>query len=148
MNYLLDTNILLRLAEESNSQYQLTFDAIKKLHERDHDLAVTAQVIYEYWVVITRSQAQNGLGMTATQANNSIDYFLSDVLFLPDHAGIFSIWKDLVNTHQVLGKKAHDARLAATAIYYECDGIVTFNAPDFQRFAPLKILTPEQVLLA
>lgn len=146
MNYLLDTNILLRFAEDTHSHHQLAVDAVNVLLRSDHELAVTPQVIYEYWVVATRPKTQNGLGMTISDSDAAIEKWLKIASFLPDHQNVFQLWKDLVTQHHVLGKSAHDARLAATAIYYECDGIVTFNAADFQRFAPLQILTPEQVL--
>jgi hypothetical protein len=54
----------------------------------------------------------------------------------------------IVTQFQALDKKAHDARLVAAAIFYECDGIVIFNAAGFLRFAPLQVLTPEEVLQA
>ncbi len=148
MKYLLDTNILLRYAETKHPHHEIARDAIHVLQNRDAELAITPQVVYEYWVVVTRPLAQNGIGMTSAEAHAAIEEWLDTLSFLTDSQQIFSLWLDLVTQHQVLGKKAHDARLAATAIYYECDGIVTFNAPDFQRFAPLKTLTPEQVLLA
>lgn len=148
MKYLLDTNLLLRVAIPTEELHPTAVSTILALQDRDDLLATTPQVLYEYWVVLTRPLAQNGLGLTPAEADHTIQDWLNTLICLPDHADVFFIWRQLVTQHQVLGKKAHDARLAATAIYYECDGIVTFNAADFQRFTPLQILTPEQVLQA
>lgn len=148
MNYLLDINILLRFSEDSHPHHQIAINAIKQLQKRDDEFAITPQVIYEYWVVVTRPKTQNGLGMISLEAEAAIEKWLRFLSFLPDHPSVFQLWMQFVTKQQVLGKSAHDARLAATAIFYECDGIVTFNAADFQRFAPLQVLTPEQVLQA
>lgn len=92
--------------------------------------------------------AVNGLELSPAVASRAINNWLRLYTYEPDHPTIFELWWEIVTQFQILGKKAHDARLFAAMKFHDCHGIVTFNAADFQRFAPLQILTPEQVLQA
>ena len=148
MKLLIDTNLLLRLSEQGLPQQKLARRAIWTLKKRGDQLIIVPQVLYEYWVVSTRPLAQNGLGLSVSQADQGILKCLRVFTYLPDQADIFDRWRQLVNQHQVLGKTAHDARLVAALLFHGCDGIVTFNASDFQRYPQLTVLTPEQVLAA
>ena len=47
-------------------------------------------------------------------------------------------WLRLATTHQVIGKKAHDARLAALCSV-ENLALLTFNISDFRRFGILAV---------
>jgi predicted nucleic acid-binding protein len=118
MKLLLDTNILLRFAQEQHAQHLLAMQAVDVLLDDDHELAVTPQVLYENWVVATKPESQNGLGMSMPEVDHAIEKWLRLLSFLPDHPSVYRLWKHLVTQHQVLGKKAHDARLAATAIFF------------------------------
>jgi hypothetical protein len=62
MNYLVDTNILTRLAEPGHAMHQPTLDAVKSLGRQGHKLRIVAQNLYEFWVVGTRPTTVNGLG--------------------------------------------------------------------------------------
>lgn len=149
MKYLLDSNVLLRMSEQGHKQQAIAISAVHKLKQAAHTLVIVPQVIYEYWVVVTRpSGAANGLGMSSHIANQAIENWLNLYTLEHDPANIFDLWRQLVAQHQVLDKPAHDARLVAALMLHGCDGIVTFNAADFQRYAPLQVLTPEQVLQA
>jgi predicted nucleic acid-binding protein len=52
--YLLDTNILLRASDPSQTNYELTLQAIVTILEQGDECVLVAQVLYEYWVVATR----------------------------------------------------------------------------------------------
>ncbi len=54
MRILLDTNVLLRIADKSHVMHQEAVDAVELLDERGHECVIVPQVIYEYWVVATR----------------------------------------------------------------------------------------------
>lgn len=68
MNYLIDTNILSRLAEPGHAMDQPAFDAVTRLVSEGHKLHIVPQNLYEFWVVCTRPTAVNGLGKTAAEA--------------------------------------------------------------------------------
>ena len=54
MRILLDTNVLLGIADKSHVMHQEAVDAVELLDERGHECVIVPQVIYEYWVVATR----------------------------------------------------------------------------------------------
>ncbi|MGO9465763.1 MAG: type II toxin-antitoxin system VapC family toxin [Isosphaeraceae bacterium] len=68
MNYLVDTNILTRLADPGHAMHQEALDAVKLLARQGHRLHVIPQNFYEFWVVCTRPKNVNGLGKTAPEA--------------------------------------------------------------------------------
>jgi hypothetical protein len=68
MNYLVDTNILTRLAEPGHAMHQPALNAVKRLIHQGHKLHIVPQNLYEFWVVCTRPLNVNGLGKTALEA--------------------------------------------------------------------------------
>ena len=65
MDVLLDTNILARCIESTHPHHQLANDAITALVRRGDKLCLLPQILYEYFVVCTRPQQENGgLGMS------------------------------------------------------------------------------------
>jgi len=145
MRILLDTNLLVRLAEIGTPQNIDARSAITSLQNLGHELCVVPQVIYEYWVVATRPTAFNGLGISIATADKAIEKWLQAFIFCSDEANIFLIWKKLVKQFQTSGKPAHDARLVAALQFHQLDALLTFNAVDFQLYTQLKVFTPEQV---
>ena len=65
MNYLTDTNILLRLVQTSSQHHTTAKNAVDKLLKQGDTLFVTLQNISEFWNVCTRPADKNGLGFTA-----------------------------------------------------------------------------------
>lgn len=47
--------------------------------------------------------------------------------------------------YRVLGKNVHDARLVAAMAVYGVRDILTFNGPDFARYAEISVLDPFQI---
>ena len=60
--YLLDTNIVLRLNNRSDSQHNLVKEAVNVLIASSNECCLCAQVLIEFWVVATRPIQSNGLG--------------------------------------------------------------------------------------
>ena len=60
--YLLDTNILLRIADTSSPQHHLVLTAITNILSHGDKCVITSQVLIEFWVVATRPLDVNGLG--------------------------------------------------------------------------------------
>jgi hypothetical protein len=101
---------------------------------------------YEFWVVATRPLHENGLGFTTGACGvelGEIESLFPIQLDVPD---AFARWKQLVATHDVKGKPAHDARLVAAMEIHSIDSILTFNKSDFVRYGSIKMLTPDEVL--
>ncbi|MCI0331690.1 MAG: PIN domain-containing protein [Planctomycetes bacterium] len=140
MRILLDTNVLCRLAERGHPHHGVAESAVTKLRNEQHELCLVPQVLYEYWVVVTRPIAENGLGMPLPDAVEAIDFCLDQFTLLRDERGIFSLWRELVRQHEVKGKSAHDARLVAAMKRHGLEHLLTFNVADFQRYEGIELL--------
>jgi predicted nucleic acid-binding protein len=92
MRLLLDTNILCRLVEVGHVQHAIASKATRKLSEAGHTLCLVPQVLYEYWVVVTRPLAQNGLGMAADVADEAVGQWFKRLRFLQDERTVFERW--------------------------------------------------------
>lgn len=104
------------------------------------------QNIYEFWVVATRPIDKNGLGLSAGDARSTVDELLLRFPLLRDERGVFGHWISLVTLQQVIGKNAHDARLAAAMLRHSITLLLTFNVGDFKRFSPIQVLDPQEIV--
>ncbi len=139
MPYLLDTNILTRIANPSDANYALATTTIRSLTVNGEELSITAQNLIEFWAVATRPIASNGLGWTLAQTAREVANIQATFFFLPDSAAIFQQWQSLVVSANVEGKQVHDARLATVALVYGIPHVLTFNDTHFRRFIPFGI---------
>ena len=49
MNVLIDTNVLIRLADKNSTHHDVAKQALVRLKTDGHILALVPQIIYEYW---------------------------------------------------------------------------------------------------
>lgn len=146
MRILLDTNLLLRIADESSAHHADAVAAINWLNGQDHEGCLVPQVLNEYWVVATRPLENNGLGLAPDQADAAIDLWMGLFRLLRDERGIFAHWRELVRDGKVQGKGAHDARLVAAMHRHGLTHLLTFNKADFVRYPGITVQTPKEVL--
>jgi len=146
VSILLDTNILIRLAQPDHAHHITARDAVRALLEQGEELITVPQNLYEFWVVATRPTAANGLGMTVQQAQLELSQIKKLFRLFRDERGILPQWEQLVVDHSVQGKIAHDARLVAAMTRHDTTQLLTFNAGDFKRFPDITVLTPDSVL--
>jgi predicted nucleic acid-binding protein len=140
MKILLDTNLLCRLAQKAHPFHAVAADAVSMLKDDGHELCLVPQVLYEYWVVVTRPTFDHGLGMQPAEADRAIEYWLELFTLLRDERGIFAVWRELVRQYDVQGKTAHDTRLVAAMKRHGLQHIVTFNVSDFRRYQDIQVL--------
>ncbi|HKD36798.1 MAG TPA: PIN domain-containing protein [Pirellulales bacterium] len=145
MRILLDTNILVRLADVSSPHHEIASEAVDRIEADDHELCVVPQIAYEFWVVVTRPVSDNGLGLSSVAAEESVESWKSIFTMLLDERGVYSNWRDLVRQTGVIGKRAHDARLVAAMLRHGLTHILTFNAQHFRQFGKVQILEPSAV---
>jgi len=131
---LLDTNIILRSKQASSQHYKEVTEKLIELLSDGYELVICPQVIYEFYVVATRSTDKNGLGLTPGKAGKEIDNITKTYTLLDDNNKIFANWKELVKTYKVSGKTAHDTRIVAFMQSHEIENIYTLNKSDFKRF--------------
>jgi predicted nucleic acid-binding protein len=146
MSVLVDTNVLLRAFQIDSPENATAKAALLVLQDKGTELCIVPQTIYEYWVVATRPKEVNGLGMTVAEAEQAVKLIVEDFSLRLDERGIFGRWQALVTKHEVKGKNAHDARLAAAMQRHGLTQILTFNGADFARFAELEVISPQELL--
>lgn len=146
MNYLLDANILLRLADPTSNQHLLVSQALATLYARDDELLISMQGLAEFWAVATRPANANGMGYSTERTRAMIDEFRNLYGFVPDKAESLDIWLELVTKHQVIGKPTHDVRLVALMNAHQLEHILTINTADFKRFTQVKAVHPLEVI--
>src|SRR5947208_3189795 len=146
MDVLLDTNILTRCIEPAHPHHQLANDAVAALIRRGDRLCLVPQVLYEYFVVCTRPQQENGgLGMSNAEGVAEIKRVQSLFELLLDPPNLYSVWLQLIEQHAVMGKRAHDARIVAALAAGQIPAILTFNDRDFRRYQGFTVLDPAQL---
>jgi predicted nucleic acid-binding protein len=145
MAFLLDTNVLLRLAMPSDPAHGKVAGAVAHLADRGETLHICSQNLIELWNVATRPLERNGLGLTPEEAARLLDLFEDDFERLAETDEIFRIWKRLVQTYGVSGAMVHDARLVAAMSTHGVGSILTLNSRDFRRYEPggVSVLSPD-----
>ncbi len=144
---LVDTNVLLRIAQPGHPHRQPALDAIESLRVRDgEEFASCPQCLYEMYVVCSRPISANGLGMTPQRAHAEIASARALFQVLPETPQVYSTWEGLIAKYGPVGKRAHDARLAALMLEHHVPRLLTFNDADFSRFVEIAALNPFDVL--
>ncbi len=141
----LDTNILLRIAEPLHSLHAMTLEAVRQLRLSDRQPVVLPQIIYEFWAVATRSRENNGLGMTASGAEATLDDITRRMPLMRDERGVYDNWRQLLRTYAVTGVPSHDMRIVAAMVRHGIPALLTANSRHFLRYTAIEVLTPEDV---
>ena len=141
MKVLVDTNVLLRAAQLNHAQTQQALDAIAAITTRQDEPCIVPQVLLEFWVVATRTVADNGLGFSTLKTAAHIRSLRGTLSLLEDGLGLVDRWLQIVTQSDVKGKPAHDARLVAAMQMHGVTAILTFNVGDFGRLGVL-VLQP------
>ena len=142
MSWLVDSNVLLRLAQPGSPDCDLAIAALGKLRERGESVFATAQNFIEFWCVATRPKEQNGLGFAASEAEIEMSRLEAFFRFVPESGAVFDKWKEVVGRYGVCGVKVHDARLAAVMLVNGLSHVLTFNISDFSRFSEIAAVHP------
>jgi predicted nucleic acid-binding protein len=135
--YLVDTNVLVRLAVPADPRHLTARRAVEALEEEG--LYVASQNFVELWNVITRPVGNNGLGQTTTAADQILGSLEQAFSRLPEPAEAYDRWRGIVVRFGVSGVKVHDARLVALMLSNDIIQILTFNTGDFLRYKILGI---------
>ncbi|AFZ27323.1 putative nucleic acid-binding protein, contains PIN domain [Cylindrospermum stagnale PCC 7417] len=135
MAYLIDTNIILRMAQPNHLMCTEALNALGILRQRKEDCYLTHQNLVEFWRSATRPVERNGLGMSLAEAEAELKRLETLFPILPDIPEIYPEWKRLVLKYGVMGVNVHDARLVAVIIAHGLTHILTFNLKDFARYA-------------
>ena len=141
MSVLVDTNVLLRRTQPDHQHYAVAVESVAQVLSTGESIYFTLQNISEFWNVVTRPVANNGLGFTPALALAEVEKIERILVRLPDTPAVYVEWKRLVVQHSVVGSKVHDARLVATMNIHGVSQILTFNTDDFTRYG-VEVLHP------
>lgn len=143
--YLLDTNVLLRAAQLEAADHTTATSAISSLAGRGEDLVLTPQILIEFWSVATRPIDVNGLGWSVQLVDEEVTRLLDQFPILVDRPEVFAHWLQIVRSHEVRGRKVHDARLLAIMRAHGVTHLLTFNVDDFNGHPDMTIVHPRDV---
>jgi predicted nucleic acid-binding protein len=141
----LDSNILLRLAEPRHSFHNQVRGAIQSLNASGHRVVLLPQIVYEFWAVATRTVQANGLGLTAANADQLIESFIRRISVMRDERGVLERWRELCRRYKVTGVKSHDTRIVAAMMRHGIRKLLTTNASDFTRYSEVDVITPDSI---
>lgn len=145
MSYVLDSNILLRMAQDTHPMHAEATKATTTLIRKGETVYIIPQNFYEFWSVATRDIQYNGLGLSVPDANAEITRLRTLFSFLPDSAAIYPEWQRLVTVHGVSGRDSHDTRIVAAMNVHQVSHLLTFNKDDFTRYPGITVLFPSEV---
>ncbi len=143
--YLVDTNVLVRVADLDSAQNFAAGEAVAKLLSQNHEVCLAPQVISEFWVVASRPANVNGLGWSFEAVASEVARLLNEFPVLPETPQLFSEWHQLVLQYRVLGKQAHDARLVAIMNDNGVTHVLTFNVKNFRAYN-LTVVSPDEIV--
>jgi predicted nucleic acid-binding protein len=146
MSILLDSGILLRAVRSEDALYQSIQEALQRLIDRGEQPVTTLQNVSEFWNVCTRPvSARGGFGLSIEQAEQRVIILEKFTTVLPEPAGLYERWRELVIRHRVLGVQVHDAKLVAAMGLHGISQILTLNGRDFSRYPEIIAIAPENV---
>lgn len=143
--WLIDTNVTLRLGDESAQVSEEAVAAVGCIAEIGDVLYVTPQVLMELWCAATRPVDVNGSGWSLDEVSDYLNAVLSKYELLEGSPAVFENWRQLVQAHQRRGKQVHDARLVAVMKAHSVENLLTFNVEDFAAYDEIKAVHPRDV---
>ncbi len=135
MSYLVDTPLLMRMANRADVHYAVAEAAVETLRQQAETLHIAPQNLVEFRNGATRPVEANGLGLPPSVVEAQTEVFERRFLLLPETPDIYPAWKALVQAAGVVGKQVHDARLVAVCHVHGITHILTFNVRHFARLA-------------
>jgi predicted nucleic acid-binding protein len=116
MALLIDTSVLVRLANATEVQHPVASSSVLELHRRGKVLHITPQVLIEFRNVATRPKSANGAGLPIADAEAHASAFEARFPLLAETPDIYPAWKALVEALGIIGKQVHDAGLSPSAM--------------------------------
>jgi predicted nucleic acid-binding protein len=145
VDYLADTNVLIRTIDRCHAAHPDAVGALRVLLSSGDRVCLSSQNVIEFWNVCTRPIERNGLGLSPAEVDREVSRLEGVLAHIPDVPAIYGEWRRLVVAYSVSGVKVHDARLVAAMNVYGISHLLTFNRPDFARYAGIHVVHPSDV---
>ena len=137
----IDTNVLLTATDESRPSHEAARRLIARAHGNALRPAASGQILREYLVVATRPVDVNGLGLDSRDAISNLGAFLRYIRLYDETEAVAERLRQLGRTHDLQGKRYHDANIVATMMVHGIHALVTENAGDFAPFADIEVVS-------
>lgn len=140
--FFVDTNVLVAATDRSRASHSATLNLFDRIPRSGGHLVWSGQVKREYLVVATRPCDKNGLGLTPTSALENINQFSCFLTLLEENTQVSHRLERLIATHQLKGKRIHDANIVATMTRARVFKLITGNATDYNPFDDIQVYQP------
>jgi predicted nucleic acid-binding protein len=141
-SYLVDTNVLLRLAQPDSPEHKSIQQCAEILWAQGAELFYTSQNLAEFWNVCTRPANRNGFGFSISEADERASLIEAKLNFAADSEATHREWRRIVVTEEVSGVQVHDARLVAAMHIHQISSLLTLNVQDFRRYGDISVVSP------
>ena len=142
-----DSNVLVHLTNPLSYDYTTARKAVAALDAEGVMLFYTAQNLAEFWNVCTRV-GPGGLGLSIEDTAKRVKIVEDRFSYLAETNSSEAWLKDLLVRYRVRGVQVHDARLTAMMLANGIREILTFDRGDFDRFAEVSVIHPEDAASA
>lgn len=146
MNYLADTNVVLRRVVRSDPAHQEVKAALDTLTLRGDSVFITAQILIELQALATRPVTANGLGLSTADASALAADLELQFPLATESPAIYTHWRLLVDATDTRGRQVYDARLAAVMVANGITHLLTLNPTHFRRFPQIVVVEPHTVI--
>jgi predicted nucleic acid-binding protein len=136
--YLADTNVLVAISLGNDDVNK----RMEQLERAPSQFFIGLQNLCEFWNVSTRPSTNNGLGLSPEFTLRAIERIQLGFEVLPETNVVLREFTEILRTHRIWGKQIYDAKLVALLRAHSLDGIITFNARDFVRYAGANPISP------
>ena len=140
---LVDTNVLVYAHFSDSKHYQITRKLFRDANRGKLDLAVTPQILLEFFAVVTNHRRVTNPFQTH-KALDAIDQIitLAGITVLPTSAESTVGWMTLARQHPVRGPRIFDYLIVATMLNYGIRKIYTYDEKHFRQFKELIVIRP------
>lgn len=136
-----DTNVVLRLINESLPQHAAVRTSLDQLQAQGVELWISSQIIREYLVQVTRPGFL-AVPLPSEQALDHVATMRSLFNVADETEAVTDKLLELLKAYPTGGKQVHDANIIATMLVYGIDTLLTINIEDMKRFADRVKLLP------
>jgi len=136
-----DTNILVYATAKSSPLHLKAQQILSQYLSSNTDLWISRQIIREYIATLSRSQSFSN-PVSASQLAADIHKFSQIFSIADDNDQVTQNLLNLVQNHQVMGKRIHDANIVATMLAYNVTNLITHNVSDFNGFSSSITIIP------
>lgn len=134
-----DTNILLAATDAKREQHGRALELLKQAYAGNCGLYTSGQVFREYLVVATRPIESNGLGLKIADALENVEQLGRCIDLLEENSNVSRRLRSMLRSHDVSGKRIHDANIVATMLTHGLKNLITDNRADFEAFSEITI---------